>query len=499
MNSASYDAVIIGSGFGGALAAYALTQAGQRVLMLERGRWAHRDADDWNQRQILIGQRYRGPVPVDVKQYGARRFSQIYPNETVGGKSVFYGGASLRLRATDFARWPFSYADLAPYYEQAESLLGVHGTVGSDPCEPPGLQSYPFPAVELSAPARRLQQASDQLGYRPFPIPLAINFSDAQRTRCVLCNTCDGFPCRIEAKNDLAATVLRHAQQRGLHIASGAIARRLQIESGQVRGVEYLDASINQSQVAEGRIVVVAAGAIQSPALLMRSGLDHPLMGRNLMRHCNAVCSYVFPFRTNPEQVFHKQLCFGDFYEDLRAELGTAVGVIQDIYTPAPEVIQHHAPPGGRWLAGLFAPFMQNLLCIAEDEPQLQNRVRLNEHLDARGMQGIAIEHNYSRDDRRRRDYLLGHARRVLRKAGGLASYTYPIDSFSHAVGTLRSASTPEEGVLDSHCRVWGVDNLFVTDGSFMPTSGGVNPSLTIAANALRVAAKISGANGPLA
>ena len=491
MNSASYDTVVIGSGFGGALVAHALVHAGQRVLLIERGRWPHRDAGDWNQRNILIDQRYRGPTPVQVKQYGARRFSEIYPNETVGGKSVFYGGASLRLRETDFAQWPLSYAELAPYYERAEALLGVHGTAGADPYEPPGLQAYPFPSAKLSGPAQRLQDAADRLGYRPFPIPLAINFSDERRTRCVLCNTCDGFPCRIEAKNDLATTVVQDAQQRGLHVATSALAQRLIVESGRARSVQYVDTESGQEHSVTGGQIVVAAGAIQSPALLLRSGLEHPMLGRNLMRHCNAVCSYVFPFRTNPEQVFHKQLCFGDFYEDLRAELGTAVGVIQDIYTPAPEVIRHHAPPGGRWVAGLFAPFMQNLLCIAEDEPQMQNRVSLGQSKDAWGLPSIQVEHAYSSADVRRRTYLLQRARRVLRKAGGLASYTYPIDSFSHAVGTLRSADSPEKGVLDPCGRVWNVDNLFVVDGSFMPTSGGVNPSLTIAANALRIAERM--------
>ena len=134
---------------------------------------------------------------------------------------------------------------------------------------------------------------------------------------------------------------------------------------------------------------------------------------------------------------------------------------------------------------------MQNLLCIAEDEPQMQNRVRLGQGKDAWGLPSIQVEHAYSSADVRRRTYLLRRARRVLRKAGGLASYTYPIDSFSHAVGTLRSADIPEKGVLDPDGRVWNVDNLFVVDGSFMPTSGGVNPSLTIAANALRIAERM--------
>ena len=491
MKSESYDAVVVGSGFGGALAAHALVRAGRRVLLLERGRWAHRDDLDWNQREILLEQRYRGPTPILVKQYGARRFSEVFANETIGGKSVFYGGASLRLRPADFHGWPFSYDDLKTHYARAEELLGVHGVAGADPYEPPDLAGYPFAPVELSAPARRIDAAGRALGYTPFPIPLAINFRGEERPRCLLCNTCDGFPCKVEAKNDLAATLLQEAQQAGLEIVAGATVQRLVVEAGTVRAVKYAAGETGESYTVAAAQVVLAAGAVQSPALLLRSGLEHPLIGRFLMRHCNAACSYVFHFRTNPEQVFHKQLCFADFYEDLRAELGTAVGVIQDIYTPGPEILRHHAPRGARWVAGQFAPLMQNLLCIAEDEAQANNRVQLSARKDALGQQMVEVVHDYSRTDYRRRNYLLKRARQVLRKAGGLRAYTYAIDSFSHAVGTLRCAQTAEEGVLDRDCRVWGVDNLFVTDGSFMPSSGGVNPSLTIAANALRVAEKM--------
>jgi hypothetical protein len=217
---------------------------------------------------------------------------------------------------------------------------------GADPYEPPDLAGYPFAPVELSAPARRIDAAGRALGYTPFPIPLAINFRGEERPRCLLCNTCDGFPCKVEAKNDLAATLLQEAQQAGLEIVAGATVQRLVVEAGAVRAVKYAAGETGESYTVAAAQVVLAAGAVQSPALLLRSGLEHPLIGRFLMRHCNAACSYVFPFRTNPEQVFHKQLCFADFYEDLRAELGTAVGVIQDIYTPGPEILRHHAPRG---------------------------------------------------------------------------------------------------------------------------------------------------------
>ena len=144
MNAAHYDAVVIGSGFGGSLVAHALVQAGLKTALLERGQWAKRDDADWDQRTILLKKRYRSASPLLVKQYGRRTFQRTYPNEVVGGNSVFFGGASLRLRPADFARWPLSYADLAPYYARAEQLLGVHGEAGTDPLPTPGTgTAYP--------------------------------------------------------------------------------------------------------------------------------------------------------------------------------------------------------------------------------------------------------------------------------------------------------------------------------------------------------------------
>ena len=491
MNSAHYDAVVVGSGFGGSLVARALVRSGLRTMLLERGRWAKRDDLDWDQREILIKRRYQSVSPLLVKQYRSRDFQRIYPNEIVGGNSVFYGGASLRLRSGDFARWPFSYADLAPYYARAEREIGVHGVAGVDPYEPPGIEGYPHRAVDWSAPAQRIYEAGTALGLKPFPIPLAINFSNRSRPRCLRCITCDGFPCKVEAKNDMASTVLLEAQEAGLEIVVGAVVSRLVQNGNCVEGVEYIDAESQQRFALSADLVVLAAGALNSPALMLRSGLDHPLIGRFLMRHCNGIASYVFPFRTNPQQVFHKQVCFADCYEDLRAELGTAVGVIQDIYTPSSSVIRHHAPWGLKTLAGLFAGCMQNLLCIAEDDPREENRVSLGVERDDFDLALVQVEHDYSDADCRRRDYLLEKAEAILCQAGGLWRYRYLIDSFSHAVGTLRCASAPDQGVLDPDCRYWGSDNLYVADGSFMPSAGGVNPSLTIVANALRVAERI--------
>ncbi len=468
--------------------------------MLERGGWAKRDNWDWNQRKILLEQRYKSASPLLAKQYNDREFEPIYPNEAVGGMSVFYGGASLRLRENDFGKWPIKYEDLENYYCKSERLLGVHGQSGEDVCEPRRSQDYPFRSVELAPPAQRIRAAAHKVGYRPGKIPLAINFGNGARPVCIRCNTCDGFPCKIEAKNDLTTTILQEAQGFGLEIMAGAIATRVVEKNGRINSVECIDKESRRPFALSAGIVLLCAGALHSPAILLRSklegGSNREFVGRFLMRHCNAVVGFVFPRKTNPQNTFHKQLCFTEFYEDMRDKFGTATGIIQDIYTPAPEVVGHFAPRGLKKVAGVVARHMQNLLCIAEDDPQFGNGVNLAKEKDPYGVEIIRITHKYTSNDRERLNYLKARARKVLRAAGGAIPYTYAINSFSHAVGTLRFGCSPGQSVLDENCRLWGVDNLFVLDGSFMPTSGGVNPSLTIAANAFRVSDHIISQSG---
>ena len=487
--------MVVGSGFGGAFAASRLTQAGMKTVLLERGSYVRRDDGDWDQEEILVRERYRGPSPLQVKQLGARTYTAVCQNETVGGMSVFYGGASLRLREVDFEGWPIGYADLAPYYAEAEWLLGVHGEAGSDPLEPERGGPYPHPPVDLSAPAARIRDAALSLGLRPFRIPLAINFSDPARPQCVRCVTCDGFPCKVRAKNDVAVTVLGEAQNRGLTVMAGAVVRDLKRSGDRVVSASCVDANTGVAFDISGGTFVVSAGAIGTPALLLRSGLDQGdrsgSLGRYLMRHCNAAVAGVFPHRTNPDQVFHKQICVSDLYEDMREELGTATGVIQEVYTPSAPVVKHFAPRGAKWVAAAAAGHLQNLLCVAEDEPRAENVVTLGTDLDLFGIPVTHVVHDYTRDDVRRRSHLIAQARRILRRAGAVFTKLRKIDSFSHALGSARFGATPDAGVLDPDCRIWHTDNVYVADASFMPTSGGVNPSLTISANALRVAEAI--------
>lgn len=491
MKSNRYDVIVIGSGFGGSASAYTFSKAGLKTLLLERGSWARRDKFDWSPKEILLNKRYKSQSPIYIKQYDNKSFKPVYPNEVVGGMSVFYGGASLRLREKDFAKWPIKYADLEGYYSQAEQVLEVHGDLGEDLLDPPRSKNYPFRGLEFTLPAQRIYNAAFELGYKPFKIPLAINFSNLSRTVCLQCTTCDGFPCKVEAKNDLAVTVLQKAQAYGLEIMPDIIVRKLIEKNGRIQFVKCIDRNSGKCFDLSASTIVLSAGALNSPVILLRSNLqayeNYRFIGRFLMRHCNAIVTYVFPFKTNPDNIFHKQVCLTDFYEDFRSKYGSAVGILQDIYTPASEVIRHFAPIGSKVWASIMAGFMQNLLCIAEDDPNFDNAIQLSSKTDNYGLEIPKIVHRYSSNDYERRDYLVERARKILKRAGGLISYTYKIDTFSHAVGTVRFGKDCQDSVLNKDCRFWGIENLFVLDGSFMPTSGGVNPSLTIAANAFRV------------
>lgn len=495
-----YDAVVIGSGIGGALAAHRMLEAGARVVVLERGRWPHRDSSDWDPSAILSRRRYAGPAPLRVRQREDPDFRPLPQNETVGGMSVFYGGAAFRLRVSDFEHWPFEYGDLEPFYTEAERLLGVHGAAALDPFEPPRSRGYPFRPIPPSAPAERIRLAGRRLGYRPFPIPLALDFAGDHGAPCARCNTCDGFPCAIGAKND-AAGILERAVLRGLEVRAETLVRRLVFDGPRVVGAECEGPGSEGRVVVEGGVFVLAAGAVGSPALLLASdfeGAHRHAVGRFLMRHCNAVVAGLFRRETNPAQVFHKQIAFTDFYESGRETDGLATGVIQDIYTPAPDVVREAAGRfRGLFLGDALVRRLQNLLCVAEDEPNPENRVRLAAETDERGMPRVLVEHRYRASDEERLRRLTRVASGILSEAGALATHTWPISSFSHAVGTLRMGERPEDSVLDPGGRVWGLRNLWVTDGSAFPASGGVNPSLTIAANALRIAEGI--VHGPSA
>jgi choline dehydrogenase-like flavoprotein len=506
-----YDAIIIGSGFGGAMAAHVLVEAGWSVLMLERGDWVKRSSDNWAPEGVgPLTSHYSTEAPYRVVEVGG--VTQAGAFHCVGGPSVFYGGVAFRFRAEDFelnpeisgasgACWPFTYSDIERFYGQAEMILGVAGESGIDPTEPPRSGPYPQESGALAPVSQRIDQAARELGCRPFRLPLAINYRPTPaRKACTACGTCDGFACAIRAKNDLATVVIEPLLQRGLELRTNAVVTRLVSHQGRITAVQTVDRDSGEVTVCRAPTVILAAGALASAHLLLASGLNRVnpgghVIGRYLLRHYNKIVFGIFPQPPNTRNRFHKQLAIHDFYfgdATVRRPRGK-LGGIQQLATPPVGLIRTQLP---HWLAAACAPWLDHvtgLLVIAEDQPQYENRVFLDlGATDRYGLPGLRVAHRYSERDIAAGRVLADRAGAILRRAGAWALYRHRIGTFSHAVGTARMGVDPRNSAVDADCRFRGLENLYVMDGSVLPTSGGVNPSLTIAANALRASYQLA-------
>lgn len=507
----TWDAIVVGSGFGGALAAHALVRAGKRVLMLERGGWVERGPENRDDRGVgLVTPHYSTESPYHVRA-GRRRF-RAGAWQCVGGQSVFYGGASFRFREQDFeydgeivgdsgAEWPLDYRDLEPYYASAERLLGVAGEAGADPTEPSRSAPYPQRPGPLSRPARAIADAARATGLAPFRIPLAITYETADATRaCPGCGTCDGYACAAEAKNDIATSLIPALLRDGMTLRTRTVCVRLVREGSRIAAVDVVDGETGARERLTARLVVLAGGALATPHLLLASDLaavspaPHAV-GRYLMRHRNAVVLGVFSERPNPERVFDKQIAIHDFYfghPDIEAPVGKLGGIQQ--LTPAQGLVRAYMPWPVRRPAAWIAAHCSGLLAIAEDQPRAVNGVAIDRSATDRvGLPRLHVRHAYSRRDERAVAALVAQAKRVLRAAGARLTLVHTIQTFSHAVGTVRMGPDPRTSPLDADGRYRGLDNLYVADGSALPRSAGVNPSLTIAANALRIGSRIAG------
>ena len=513
MNSnRQFDVIIIGTGAGGGTLAHRLAPSGKRILVLERGDYVPREKENWSPQAVNVEAKYS-----TKEVWHDKDGKDLHPhtNYFVGGNTKFYGAALFRLRKEDFSEvrhyggispaWPIGYEELAPYYTQAEYLYQVHGNRGEDPTEPKASEPYSRPAVSHEPRIERLAHDFVRSGLKPFHTPLGVMLDEtnAQSSPCIRCNTCDGFPCLIQAKSDAQVicvnaalkhpnvTLLTNALVKHLDTSSsGREVTRVVVERG--GGVETYSADL----------VVVCCGAINSAALLLRSANDkHPrglanrsdVVGRHYMGHTNSVLMAIS--RCPNPTIFQKTLSMNDFYFGSKA-FGYPMGHISFVGKLDPVTLSAGAPaiaPG--WTLELMAKHSLDFWLTSEDLPDPDNRVTL----DRNGEIVLAYTPNNLEAHQRLKSHLQetmkqtncsvhgGDCHQGLFGRNLYLGQRIPLAGVAHQNGTIRFGRDPNSSALDVNCKAHDVDNLYVVDGSFFPSSAAVNPALTIIANALRV------------
>jgi choline dehydrogenase-like flavoprotein len=508
-----YDVIIIGSGAGGGTLAYKLAPAGKRILLLERGPYVPREKDNWNPRAVNAEGKYQ---TTEVWRDLDGKKLHPHTNYYVGGNTKFFGAALFRLRREDFSvllhhggvspAWPISYDDLEPYYSQAERLYHVHGQRGEDPSEPPASAPYPHPPVSHEP---RMQELSDdfaRLGLHPFHTPLGVmlNEKNAPASPCIRCNTCDGFPCLVRAKADAQVVCVDPALAHdNVTLLTDAYVSRLETNASG-RAVTHVRVDRNGlREIYSADMVVVSCGAINSAALLLRSGNDkHPrglanssdMVGRHYMGHVNSVLMAVSKC-PNPT-VFQKTLSVNDFYMSSKA-WKYPMGHISFVGKLDRDTLKAGAPaltPGVT--LELMAMHSLDFWLTSEDLPDPNNRVTL----DRDG--NIVLSYKPNNEESHKR--LIATLEKLMQQQTRCPTHGHechqglfarnlfigqriPLAGVAHQNGTIRFGHDPKTSVLDPQCRTHEVDNLYVVDASFFPSSSAVNPALTVMANALRV------------
>jgi choline dehydrogenase-like flavoprotein len=491
-----YDVVIVGAGVGGGAMANRLAQAGATVLMIERGTRLPREADNWSVKAVFHDRRYAAKETWRDRDGNAFNPSTYY---YVGGNSKFFGAATLRFRVEDFEElqheagvspaWPIRYTELAPYYDEAERLMGTHGTAGTDPCEPPRSGPMPYPAIGHEPEIEVFNTKLRAKGLRPFPLPIAIDRHEGGK--CIRCKTCDGFACKLGAKNDAEVRLVDPAIATGNVdlILETKVLRLLIDKSGkQVTGAEVEQGG--QSKVIRGTLFISSAGAINSAALLLRSANDkHPKglgnnssdqLGRNYMAHNNTAMMAINPFKKN-NVTFQKSLCINDYYL-ANSVRPYPLGNVQGLGKLQAGMLTANAKWAPEWMMGLFSERSVDWWIMSEDLPDADNRVSLDD--DGK------IRLSYTANNLKSHGELVKHWSGLMRSLGYPLIITQKMDIkvAMHQCGTARFGNDPKTSVLDPLCKTWDIDNLYVVDASFLPSSTAVNPSLTIVAQAVRTA-----------
>lgn len=524
----SVDVVIVGCGAGGAVIAKELGEAGVSVVVLEAGRRFDPVRDYPTDQQDFVAKAAKmffesKDRRQDVYTAGGADGYGYVRAKGVGGSTLAYHAQTPRFHESDFRMrsqdgvgddWPISYSDLEPYYTRVEYELGVSGPGGAEanPFEPPRSKPFPTPPHELSCASRLMQQGARKLGLHWVQIPLAIpTIPWGGRPSCARAGVC-GYGCRIKAKSSMDVTYVPKAEATGrVEIRPECLAREIVMgQDGRARSVIYFDGAGEEHEIT-GRAVVVAGNAIETPRLLLLStseqfpnGLANSsgLVGKYLMEHLASLIGGRFQDPLDPWMGPPGGGLMQDFYEtDKRNSFVRGWQVMPNQDWSWPQAFGLHKPGWGKAhkarIKQLVAHSFEINSC-GEQLADVRNYVALSPEVkDHRGMPAPHIVSEFRENDRVMLKAMDKCVKDLMEAAGAveLIDYTPLIPGESaHYMGTCRMGTDPRKSVVNEWCRAHDVPNLFVADGSVFVTSASANPTLTIAALAMRTAEGMIGA-----
>ena len=517
LNSATqqqWDFAIVGAGVGGSSAAYALTNKGYSVLLIEKGlsRFSDPGASGITQETEDPEERLgtgRWPTKLTTKIDG--KTSEIWAplGCGLGGSSLLYAAAMGRLEPLDFGpqdtpqgqvSWPFSYQELEPYYAAAESLFSVSGTANPLDKQRPHKLKMPPPMTEVD---QHFFDSFQSSGLNPYRLPLALK----NREGCV---GCGGFLCQSGCKQDAAESCLVPAANTGcLHILDRTEVVSIDADREKVHGLTVKKGSVLET--IRAKVFILSAGAYFSPVILQKSinddwpkglGNDHDRVGRNLMFHISEHIG-IWPRGNFSDKGFRKTIALRDFYKRDNEKFGefqsTGItagygNVLYFLRTKFDQgrfrrfTLLRHLLRIPAFIASKILSEATVFACILEDFPYLENRILW----DPQTPSNMRVEYTVHEE----LTFRIKKFRKLLRQTVK-SNFMFPMTegiwlNYGHPCGTCSAGDNPEASVVDRNCKLHGIENLYVVDSSFMPSSGGANPSLTITANALRVADHIA-------
>jgi choline dehydrogenase-like flavoprotein len=501
---APVDLLIVGCGAGGATLAQRLARRGWRIVVLEAGPFWDPD-EDWVSDEAGAHELYwteprviGGEDPVELGKNNSGR--------GIGGSMVHYAGYTPRFHPSDFetrtrdgvgADWPIAYADLKPHYERLERELPVAGEAWpwGDP------HRYPHAPHPIGGGAQVAWEGARRCGIAMRVGPVGItNGSFGNRPHCIYRGFClQG--CKVGAKASPLVTHVPDALAHGVEIRDGAMAVRIEVDAdGRCSGVTYVQEGRERFQAADA--VAVAGYSIETPRLLLHStsarfphglGNEHDLVGRGIMVQGAPQVAGRFPDELRMYKAPPPEICSEQFYETDAAR-GFARGFSIQTVGPLPIAWAEHVLADGHWGQAL-REYMRDynhwytLGVLCELLPRAENRVTLADEPDANGMPVARLDYTQCDNDRAN----IAYAKRTLHEImdAAQAQDVLTIDRYAHLVGGCPMGDAPETGVIDADHRVWSLPNLFVADGSAMPTQGSANPALTIMALASRLAERL--------